>query len=103
MKGEIDYNQYLDQFIADGADKNVDFQRIEMIIYLHAKELMPEYKNVLKCREKLNDIVSVHKAEYQKGVPNGTHYIAPYTRSLHRLDEAVQCLKNKIADMTMSP
>lgn len=54
MRGEIDYNQYLDEIISDGKDAKTDFQRIEMILHIYGRELLPTYNKVLEWRAKVN-------------------------------------------------
>lgn len=99
MKNEIDYNQYLDEIISEGADRKVDFQRIEMILHIYGRELLPSYHKVLEWREKVNDIAAAHKSDYKKGKMNGEKYVAPYTAVHTELENAVESLKKELAEL----
>jgi len=102
MKGAIDYNQFLDEIIAESADTKTDFQRIEMILHIHARELLPTYTEVLEYRGKINDISAAHKADYKKGKQNGDDYIGSYTSAHTQLENAVGRLKNEIAELAVN-
>ncbi|HCH32825.1 MAG TPA: hypothetical protein DE045_07785 [Oceanospirillaceae bacterium] len=99
MKGEIDYNQYLDEIIADGADKKTDFKRIEMILHIYARELLPTYNEVLEWRGKVNDVSAAHKADYKQGKCNGEEYIKPYIAVHTQLENKVEKLKSELAEL----
>lgn len=102
MKNEIDYNQYLDEIISDGADKKVDFQRIEMILNIYGRELLPAYHKVLGWREKVNDIAAAHKMDYKNGKVNGERYITPYTTVHTELEKSVETLKAELAELAVN-
>lgn len=99
MKGEIDYNQYLDEIISDGKDQKNNFQRMEMILHIYGRELLPTYNKVLECRKKVNKISATHNADYKKGKLNGEQYIEPYTTVHLQLENAIEELKNEIAEL----
>lgn len=99
MKGEIDYNQYLDEIIESGQASKVDFQRIEMIFNIYGRELLPKYKEVLKCREKINDIAEAHKQDYKLGKFNGEEYLEIYSMAHTELNIKVQELQEQLADL----
>jgi len=98
MRDEMDYNQYLDEIINSGNKNKTDFQRMEMIINIYGHELLPNYNQVLECREKVNDIAATHKSDYKKGL-NGTKYLKPYTAAHQKLDKSVEQLKNQISEL----
>ncbi|EIK4762118.1 hypothetical protein ACCH75_003375 [Vibrio parahaemolyticus] len=99
MKGDIDYNQYLDEVIEDGKSSNVDFQRIEMILNIYGRELLPIYEDILKCRSKINEISAAHKADYKRGKFNGEKYLEPYSMVHTELDIKVKELKRQLAEL----
>ncbi|MGF1887202.1 hypothetical protein L4D13_13795 [Photobacterium profundum] len=102
MKGEIEYNQYLDEIIEDGQSSKVDFQRIEMILNIYGRELLPAYKDVLKCRGKINEISGAHKEDYKQGKFDGEKYLEPYTLVHTELDLRVQKLKKQLAELAVN-
>lgn len=89
IEGKIDYHQYLDEIISDGADKKTDFQRIEMIMHIYGRELLPTYNEVSDRREKINNISAALKVDYKKGQINGEDYIALYTAAHTQLENTV--------------
>lgn len=98
MKGEMDYNQYLDEIISNGEKKTVDYQRIEMIMSIYARELKPTYDYILTCREKVNDIAAAHKSDYKNGNINGEKFIEPYTAIHTELESAIDKLRSEVAE-----
>lgn len=98
MKGEIDYNQYLDEIIGNGEKKTVDYQRIEMIMRIYARDLKPAYDHILTCREKVNDMAAAHKADYKNGNINGDKFIKPYTAIHTELESAIEELRSLVAE-----
>ncbi|KZY44181.1 hypothetical protein ABMY47_10205 [Pseudoalteromonas sp. BZP1] len=98
MKGKIDYNQYLDEIIEDGNSKKVDFQRIEMILNIYGRELLPLYEDILKSREKINNMASEHKNSYREG-RDCKSYIKPYSLLHKELELQVENLKLKLAEL----
>ncbi|WP_318476551.1 hypothetical protein [Photobacterium leiognathi] len=99
MKGEIDYNQYLDEIIESGQASNVDFHRLEMIINIYARELFPLYKDVLKCRDKINKISMSHKQDYMLGKFNGEEYLDIYLEAHTELNIKVKKLQEQLAEL----
>ncbi|WP_305819619.1 hypothetical protein [Photobacterium leiognathi] len=99
MKGDIDYNQYLDEIIESGQASNVEFHRLEMIINIYARELCTLYKDVLKCRDKINKIVGAHKQDYMHGNINGEKYLDIYLKAHAELNIKVKKLQEQLAEL----
>lgn len=99
MEGKIDYNQYLDEIISDGADNKVDFQRIEMILNIYGRELLPSYQKVLEWREKVNEIAAAHKLDYKMGNTNGEKYLGTSVAVHKELEKSVMSLKKELAEL----
>lgn len=98
MKGEIDYNQYLDTIIENGEKQSFDFQRIEMIINIYGKELRPAYENVLDARTKRNDIESKHKAAYRAGEFEAGRFLKRFSAAQLELEDLTEILRKQVAD-----
>ncbi|MFW1531257.1 hypothetical protein ACEWAM_22325 [Vibrio parahaemolyticus] len=99
MEGKIDYNQYLDEIIEEGANNKVDFQRIEMILNIYGRELLPEYQEVLKCRNEISKMAGEHKADYKRGNINGQSFVEPYSLLHADLELRVTKLEAQLADL----
>ena len=102
MKGEIDYNQYLFEITRSGEKNPIDYQRIEMIMSIYARELKPTYDYILTCREKVNDIAAAHKADYKNGNINGEKFIKPYTAIHTELESAIDKLRSEVAEAAVN-
>ena len=98
MKGEIDYNEYLDKVIANGERQGFDFNRIEMIIDIYGKELRPAYEKLLEARTKRNDIEFEHKAAYKAGELEARRFIKPFSDAQIKLEELTEALRKKVAE-----
>lgn len=98
MRGEIDYNQYLDQVIEQGKNKSIDFSRLGMIVDIYGNELQPSYKEIMKSRDELNIIEAEHKRAYKAGDLDGRKYLKPYTDAQNKLCELTESFKKKIAE-----
>lgn len=96
MKGQTDYNDYLDYINSSGL-KGVDFNRINMIIDIYGGELSEAYLEVLKVRDEINNIESLHKSSYLKGQP-GNLFLEPAGKAHLKLSNACDKLKVLISD-----
>ncbi|MFP7634286.1 hypothetical protein ACLIMJ_25150 [Pseudomonas veronii] len=91
MKGQIDYNKYLDE-IRESPAKKVDYNRISMIIDIYGAELQEPYAAILKIRDEINDIEFAHKKAYLSGQP-GKLYLEPAGKAQMKLGKACDDLK----------
>jgi len=91
MKGQIDYNKYLDE-IRESPAKKVDYNRISMIIDIYCAELQEPYAAILKIRDEINDIEFAHKKAYLSGQP-GKLYLEPAGKAQMKLGKACDDLK----------
>ena len=98
MRGEIDYNQYLDIVIKDGKEKDVDFSRLEMIIDIYGPELIPSFNKIMEVRSELNDIAAAHRKAYNAGNLNGERFLKPYGGVQIKLEELTKSFKKEIAE-----
>jgi hypothetical protein len=98
MRGEIDYNQYLDQVIEEGKKNTVDFSRLGMIVDIYAHELQSSYKKIMEARSEINKISAAHKRAYKAGDFNGEKYLKPYTDAQIKLEELTELFKKNIAE-----
>ncbi|MDF1483481.1 hypothetical protein [Extensimonas sp. H3M7-6] len=96
MKGECDYNAYLDAVIKASADRPVDFSRIEMIIGIYGAEIRQAYDQVIEARTRVNSLISDHKQAYLQGKP-GTPFLGPFTSVQVVLEQDCEALKEAIA------
>lgn len=78
MKGQIDYNQYLDMVIEEGKSSQAEFVRLKMILDIYGQELKNDFKLIFDCREEINNLISKHKERYRNGV-NDPSYLEPFT------------------------
>jgi len=97
MRGEIDYNQYLDQTIESGNQNNVDFSRLGMIVDIYGHELQSSYKTIIDARSELNDISIAHKRAYKNGDIDGSKYLKPYMDASIKIEELAELFKKEIA------
>lgn len=97
MRGEIDYNQYLDQVIVEGKENTVDFSRLGMIVDIYGHELQPSYHKIMEARSELNKISAEHKRAYKSGDLDGRKYVEPYTDAQMKLEELTELFKKEIA------
>jgi len=96
MRGQIDYNQYLDM-INDPEKKGVDFNRIEMIIDIYGGEFSQAFDKVIKVREKINAINASHKRAYLNG-SSGEDFLDIASDAQLDLGKACDSLKLQIAE-----
>lgn len=97
MKNEITYNDYLDNFIEEGKKRNVNYKRIDMLINLYFKSLLPHYLEILKQRDIIADIESIHKKEYKKGNINGQKFIKLFNDETIKLHNLIDDFKKEVA------
>ncbi|MFW3344723.1 hypothetical protein ACN9K5_00770 [Aliarcobacter butzleri] len=95
MKKNISYNEYLD-YIVENPTK-VDFICIEMLLKIYFKDMLPSYELILKQRDEINDIIALHKKEYQNGCFDGNIYIEPLMRETLITTKLVEKLKEEVA------
>lgn len=97
MKGETDYNQYLDTFIKTHSDEKTDFGRLDMIVDIYGADIKDAYDRVMNTRSQINEIESDHKKAYQLGKP-GWPFIDPLSNAYLQLEKDGHALKEVIAD-----
>jgi hypothetical protein len=97
MRGQYDYNTYLDSIIEYGKSQESRFIRIEMLIAIYFENLRQPYQKVLAQREKFNKIVGAHKDAYKRGDVHGERHIEPFTQVALALDSEGEALKSAIA------
>lgn len=94
MKGEADYNWYLDQM--KELSSTVDFNRLEMIIGIYGPELKSVYDAAISARSAINEVATQHKRAYMRGEA-GQSFLKPYTAAELKLEEACEALKLAVA------
>ena len=97
MKGETDYNQYLDSVIKLGSENGMDFSRVEMIVGVYGTQLKNSYEAALVAREALNAISLNHKRAYKRSEP-GDGFLPAFNEAQSNLDAVCDALKQAIAD-----
>jgi hypothetical protein len=97
MKGHTDYNQYLDSVIALKPSEGIDLNRLEMILGVYGANVRGAYDGALSVREKINDIISAHKAAYVRG-ESGGRFLQPLTQVQLEFESACDSLKAAIAE-----
>lgn len=101
MRGEISYNQALDQTIKLETNK-VDFDRLQMIIDLHYPEFRPAFTNLLQARDAASSIMMEHKKSYKNG-RDGRRFIDPLIDTLNHIERSGDSLKKMIAEKVNAP
>jgi hypothetical protein len=96
MKGECDYNAYLDAVIKSSSDRPVDFSRVEMIIGIYGSEIRQAYDQVIEARTRVNSVMADHREAYLQG-KSGGHFLSPFTAVQVVLEEECKALKEAIA------
>ncbi|CRI64091.1 conserved exported hypothetical protein [Thiocapsa sp. KS1] len=97
MRGQYDYNTYLDSIIDYGKSQESKFVRIEMLIAIYFEDLRKPYEGVLSHREAFGKIVGAHKEAYKQGEIAAERFIEPFTKATLALDSAGEALKHAIA------
>ncbi len=97
MKGQIDYNQYLDQVVEDGEKQNLNFSRLEMIVDIYCRDLELDYQKLMSARDGLSDITSAHKSAYKSGDIEGKKYLVPYNLAMKNLERLGSSFKKEVA------
>ncbi len=97
MKGQTNYNQYLDTIIAAAADSKVDFNRLEMIVRIYGGNIASAFDDAITKRDTINQIHDAHKAAYKSGEP-GHRFLASTTQAQLAFDEACKTLQKIIAE-----
>ena len=99
MKGEISFNDALDLHIEWGKEKNIDYQRLDMIIEMYFKELQEPYNEVLKIRDELNDISEGYKEQYKNGDYDGKKWLLLFQPKLEQLAQKTENFRNKLTEL----
>lgn len=94
MKGHTDYNAYLDSVTKLGTTDRGDYSRLEMIIGIYGGQVQALYEVALKEREKVNTIITEHKAAYRRGEP-GQQFLKQFADA--QLEFAAVCDALKVA------
>ncbi|SDD40431.1 hypothetical protein [Paraburkholderia lycopersici] len=97
MKGQTDYNQYLDTIIAAASDDKTDFNRLEMIVRIYGGDIASAFDDALTKRDTISQIHNTHKAAYKSGEP-GDRFLAPATQAQLAFDKACKTLQKAIAE-----
>lgn len=101
MEGKLDYNQYLDLFIADNKQRKYDHNRIEMIVDIYGADLKAAYKEIFSANKKLNAISTRHKAAYLQG-ESSQQFIKPYLAAQLEVDAAGDRFQKAVAACAQS-
>lgn len=99
MKGEMNYNDYLDRVVSNGEKNLYDFKRLEMIIDVYGHELKPEYEKVLAARTKRNEIETAHKLSYKAGELEARRFLSPFSEAQIELENLTENLRKKAAEL----
>lgn len=98
MKGQMDYNSYLDRIIDRGDKNEFDFNRLKMIIDIYGADLKHAFSDVLKVREEWNDLVYKHKRAYQSGEVVADYFLDDAGKIQLKLEGAVEKFRKLIAE-----
>lgn len=99
MKGQIDYNQYLDMVVAEGKSSQVEFVRLKMILDIYGQEMKNDFKAIFDCRDEINNIISKHKERYRNGV-NDASYLEPLTTKSLEIVKLGELVLEKTASLS---
>ena len=98
MLNKIDYNQYLELTIEQGASNNSSIGRLDMILHLYFPLLVPQYEEIIQVRSNINKIAGDFKIFYQSGNTNNEDFIKPFLEAGGKLDEVGDSFKASIVD-----
>lgn len=71
MRGELTFNQMLDQEIERGSGPQPDYARMVMLIQTQLRSLRHAWENVQRDRDRCNRIMEQHRARYREdGLPD---------------------------------
>lgn len=78
MRGELTFDQALDQNIESAKDKPLDFKRLEMIVDLYFPGLRTPLDRVHAAREDANKIIEKYKKRYKERSTDGSAFLQPF-------------------------
>jgi hypothetical protein len=96
MKGELEYNQALEMTIERGRKESPDFDRLQMLIELYFPSLSKSLNQLIENRDKANDILFAHKAEYKKGNRNNQEFLEQMLAALKQINQSSNTFKSSI-------
>jgi hypothetical protein len=100
MKKEISYREYQDYIIKNfGDNTKFDFKRIDMLINIYFKNLLPFYNKVLEKRDLVNKIQFKFENNCIKGTCDYKINIKEYMDKTYTIVEEINVLKNEITNL----
>jgi hypothetical protein len=102
MRGEITYNECIDQDIEWAKSKKTApiIMRFEMLIDVYFPSTRAAYDRVVQMRSNLNEIESNFKRTYMNGYTNGSTFLGPYLDAQRQIEEAgKELLKQVIVEI----
>lgn len=96
MKQQISYNDALDLTIS--RDKNdINYYRIEMLINYYIHSIKPNFQIILDARERVNEILQIHKSEYKNGILDGSRFIEAIQNETGLISEQCSVINQALA------
>ncbi|MCJ8326232.1 MAG: hypothetical protein MJK08_03935 [Campylobacterales bacterium] len=102
MQEKLDYKQYIDITIKNAKTDDINFSRLEMLLYIYFNELTPFYNKVIDKRTELNEISTIYVHAYDRGDTNGKHYIKSFVKTQEELESLGELFKKEIANKARS-
>ena len=75
MMKQISYDQALDMALKNGSQRDFEPHRVAMLIDLYFPSIKPAFQEILKIRDKLNEIIEGHKEQYKTGDTDGSKWL----------------------------
>ena len=100
MKGEITYNECLEQDIEWGKNKKTApiIMRFEMLIDVYFPATRIAYDKVVQLRSKLNQIEAEFKRLYENGDTDGLAFMKPYLDTERQIGVAGEALRKQVIE-----
>ena len=98
IKEKCDYNQYLDEFIADNEKKEFNFARIPFLLHVYHRSLAADFERIVKTRDLISKIRNAHKQAYRNGDENHGMYLETFQENTLTISAQIQDIQRKLTD-----
>ncbi|MDP1630196.1 MAG: hypothetical protein Q8L66_02105 [Caulobacter sp.] len=98
-KGKMNYNQMLDQQIADPPMKEAGgAEMMTMLIRIYFPALEPELDGLFRARDHLSEVSGAHKQDWREGGGIGQEWVDAFTSAGREITAASNALKTSIIE-----
>lgn len=98
MENKCDYNQYLDEIIADNEKREFNFARIPFLLHVYHRSLAADFKKIVKTRDLISKIHNAHKQAYRNSDENHGVYLKTFQENTNKISAQIQDIQRKLTD-----